>query len=66
MPVRVASPSGVGGLTDDLLTPAYSTSIGLLLWGAEALDATEPGRYESAPVGGSLGRVRDWLRALFP
>ena len=35
MPVRVAGPSGVGGLTDHLLTPAYSTSIGLLLWGAQ-------------------------------
>ena len=28
MPVRVAGPSGVGGLTDHLLTPAYSTSLG--------------------------------------
>ena len=34
MPVRVASPQGVGGLTDHLLTPVYSTSIGLLLWAA--------------------------------
>ncbi len=66
MPVRVAGPSGVGGLTDHLLTPAYSTSIGLLLWGARAVQETEPGRYESAPAGGSLGRFRDWVRALFP
>ena len=66
MPVRVAAPSGVGGLTDNLLTPAFSTSIGLLLWGAEALTAHEPGRYESAPAGGSLGRLRDWVRGLFP
>jgi len=66
MPVRVASPSGVGGLTDHLLEPAYSTSIGLLMWGARVVTETEPGRYESAPAGGSLGRFRDWMRGLFP
>jgi cell division protein FtsA len=66
MPVRVATPAGVGGLVDHLLTPAYSTSIGLLLWGAHEITAGEPGRYESAPVFGSVGRVRDWVRSLFP
>jgi cell division protein FtsA len=66
MPVRVASPAGVGGLVDHLLTPAFSTSIGLLLWGAQAVLAGEPGRYESAPAFGSMGRVRDWVRNLFP
>jgi cell division protein FtsA len=66
MPVRVAAPAGVGGLVDHLLTPAFSTSIGLLLWGAQAVLAGEPGRYESAPAFGALGRVRDWMRNLFP
>jgi cell division protein FtsA len=66
MPVRVASPAGVGGLTDHLLTPAFSTSIGLLLWGARSLNQTDPGRYESARAYGALGRVRDWVRSLFP
>jgi cell division protein FtsA len=66
MPVRVAGPSGVGGLVDHLLTPAFSTSIGLLrLWEREFRQG-EPGRYESAPAGGALGRLRDWVRNLFP
>ena len=34
MPVRVVAPTGVGGLTDSILTPAYATAIGLLQWGA--------------------------------
>ncbi|MEO7119068.1 MAG: cell division protein FtsA, partial [Candidatus Limnocylindrales bacterium] len=59
MPVRVAAPTGVGGLTDHLLTPAFSTAIGLLLWGAHVVTETEPGRYESAPAGGALGKLRD-------
>jgi len=66
IPVRVATPTGVGGLTDGLLSPAYSTSMGLLLWAARVVTAHEPQRYESAPPGGSLGKAREWLRTLFP
>ena len=66
MPVRIAGPSGVGGLVDTLLTPAYSTSIGLLAWGAASLRAGEPLRYESAPAAGVFGRLRDALRSVFP
>ena len=66
MPVRVASPTGIGGLVDTLMTPSYSTGIGLLEWGAAALAAGEPLRYESTPAGGGLGRLRDALRSIFP
>ena len=66
MPVRVAAPAGVGGLVDHLLTPAFSTSIGLLVWGARAVTAGEPGRYESAAGHGSMGRLREFVRSLFP
>jgi len=66
MPVRVGVPAGVGGLVDHLITPAFSTSIGLLVWGARSITAGEPGRYESAPARGGFGRVRDWVRGLFP
>jgi cell division protein FtsA len=66
MPVRVAAPTGIGGLVDTLLTPAYSTSVGLLQWGATTLVDGEPMRYESAPAMGGLGRIRDALRSIFP
>ena len=65
MPVRIAAPSGITGLVDGILTPAYSTAVGLLLWGAASLD-DEPERYESAPAMGGLGRIRDALRNIFP
>ncbi len=52
MPVRVAAPSGIGGLVDTLLNPSYSTAVGLLQWGAISLSSGEPLRYESAPAGG--------------
>jgi cell division protein FtsA len=66
MPVRVAGPTDVGGLTDNILNPAYSTAIGLLLWGARGLDSGDNSPYQSAPVGGAVGRLRDALRNLFP
>jgi cell division protein FtsA len=66
-PVRVAGPSGVEGLTDHLLTPAFSTSLGLLMWGARSVQGYEPTRYdESEPSAGMLGRMRDWARGLLP
>ncbi len=66
MPVRVAAPSGIAGLVDTLLTPSYSTAVGLLEWGAATLSAGEPLRYESAPALGLFGRLRDALRSFFP
>jgi cell division protein FtsA len=66
MPVRVAGPAGVGGLTDNIMNPAYSTAIGLLYWGAKGLESAERGPYPPAPAGGLLLRVRDGIRNLFP
>lgn len=41
VPVRLGSPSGVSGLIDDVIQPAFSVSVGLLLYGAkqEMLDS---------------------------
>jgi len=66
MPVRVAGPTGVGGLTDNILNPAYSTAIGLLYWGARALESGEATRFESAPASGIVGRMKDALGHLLP
>ena len=66
MPVRVAGPAGVGGLTDNILNPAYSTAIGLLYFGARALESGEATRFESAPASGIVGRMKDALGHLLP
>lgn len=65
LPVRIAAPAGIGGLVDTLLTPAYATSIGLLLWGAAGL-GSEPLRFESTPALGLVARLREALRSIFP
>ena len=33
MPVRRGTPAGIGGLVDVVASPAYSTAVGLVLWG---------------------------------
>jgi cell division protein FtsA len=66
LPVRRASPAGVGGLADVVATPAFATAVGLALWG------WRHGIHEGARVaagGFSLGRfggrVREWLTDMF-
>lgn len=66
MPVRVAWPTGVGGLSDHLLTPAFATSIGLLRWASRAIEHEDVRRFEAGPGFGPLNRLREWLRNLFP
>ena len=66
MPVRIAGPSGRRRPGRQTRTPSYSTAVGLLRWGAATVAADEPTRYESAPGGGGLGRIRDAIRSIFP
>jgi hypothetical protein len=51
---------------DGITEPAYSTAIGLLLWGARHLGAADLTTYESAPAGGLVARIRAALRSVFP
>ena len=66
IPVRVATPEGVGGLTDHLLTPSYSTAIGLLLWAARVVTTEDLQRYEPPPRTQQWDRVREVMRRFFP
>lgn len=66
MPVRIAGPSGIAGLVDTIQDPSYSTSVGLLRWGATSIAMGEPMHYESAPGGGWFARLRAAIRSIFP
>ncbi len=66
IPVRVAEPEGIGGLTDNLLTPEYATAIGLLLWAGNDFMSGEQARYEPPPRNPSADRVRELIRRIFP
>lgn len=55
MPVRIAQPEGLAGLADQLNSPAYSTSVGLLHW---AMAMQELGAGGGDPGGRRGGRSR--------
>lgn len=68
MPVRIARPEHLIGLTDQLNSPAYSTSVGLLHW---AMLMTESGPYRDRrripkPNQTGSAKWRDILRRLLP
>lgn len=64
-PVRIGVPTGVYGLTDQIVTPAFATSVGLLKWGLD--QEYEPASSRRVPaltgLGGAVGR---WLRNFLP
>ena len=41
LPVRLGIPAGVSGLIDDVMNPAFSTCVGLLLYGVKEMPANE-------------------------
>lgn len=69
LPVRIARPENMVGLIDKLLTPAFSTSVGLLRW-ALLMNEVSPQilTLRPTPIGEGLTweKVRNWLRRLLP
>ncbi len=69
LPVRVAKPENLIGLTDQLNSPAYSTSVGLLHW-ALLLSEAEPlhPRRSFLPKGINFDgdRIKNFLKRLLP
>lgn len=66
LPVRVGTPHDLQGLTDVLESPAYATSVGLLLWGTHYAHDSEPEPRRKRPPSIFWQRVRDWFRAFLP
>ncbi|OGM01861.1 cell division protein FtsA [Candidatus Woesebacteria bacterium GWA1_41_8] len=69
LPVRIGLPRGIGGLTDDVINPAFSTCTGLILWGARQ----EPqaglsgiGKRFKLPTKGIAGRLIQAVKNLLP
>ncbi len=67
LPVRIARPENMIGLTDQLQSPAYSTSVGLLNWALMMNEAT-PTRRSTSLKGGRFewDAVKNFLKRLLP
>jgi cell division protein FtsA len=63
MPVRRGYPQGVGGLTDVVKSPAYSTGVGLVLHGHKRAEDLHWKRKSAGGIGTAVGRLWDWIAA---
>lgn len=62
LPVRVARPENMVGLTDQLHSPAFSTSVGLLYWALMMSEAAPSTGHGSKRKGGT--NISEFLRTL--
>jgi len=70
LPVRIARPENLIGLTDQLHSPAYSTSVGLLYWALMMNEAITPVQRRISQRGGGASiewtNIWNWLKRLLP
>ena len=67
LPVRAAQPDDLNGLVDQLYSPAYSTSVGLLNWaGILTKTAKQPSRARGLPPIGFWERAKDLVKRFLP
>ncbi|WP_221799212.1 cell division protein FtsA [Oceanobacter mangrovi] len=65
MPVRLARPHGVSGLTDVINNPIYSTAVGLLLYAAKQPGNKAPQVIEERSQSGVFSRISEWIKGNF-
>jgi cell division protein FtsA len=73
LPVRIGVPTGVTGLIDDIMTPAYAAGIGLILYGAQRGVFVQPQSSLSnsfkkikLPTKGIFGKLTETIKDLLP
>jgi cell division protein FtsA len=68
MPVRLGRPEHIQGLSEDLSSPAYATSVGLLLWGLKNQDFVHAEARRPAGEGSPsfLSRLSGIFRVFLP
>jgi cell division protein FtsA len=66
MPVRIAQPENLHGLSDQLHSPAYSTSVGLLLWALSMEDQEIPSPPGKETSFQGWKALKSWFRRLIP
>ena len=69
MPVRVAQPSGISGIIEEISAPEYAASVGLLLYGNKISEEVSGIRLPSGRgiiSAQSIKRIISWLRSFLP
>jgi cell division protein FtsA len=69
LPVRIGVPSGVSGLVDDILNPAFSVPVGLMLYASKQQEQeplTSLSKKFKLPTKGALGKLIETVKNLLP
>ncbi|AZZ90499.1 cell division protein FtsA [Hahella sp. KA22] len=65
MPVRLAVPQWVTGLSDVVSNPMYSTAVGLLLYGFKQQDLGRGAQHRGEPAENLFQRLKNWFMGNF-
>ncbi len=65
MPVRLGLPRYIGGLSDVVKTPRFSTGVGLLLYGLEQYQHNQAARQRSNSFSEMLSSMKAWFKGNF-
>ena len=65
MPVRLGLPRYIGGLSDVVKTPRFSTGVGLLLYGLEQYQHNQVARQRSNSFSEMLSSMKAWFKGNF-
>jgi len=69
LPLRIAEPPKVGGIIDDILSPAYTSAVGLLTCSLEDNkkgEFTSPSKKNKVNLNSFFGRIKNLLEPLLP
>ncbi len=61
VPVRIGEPNKIGGLKDIVKNPAYSTGVGLVIFGSTSSSQTEFKEMQNQGFAGILNRMKQWF-----
>ena len=72
LPVRLGSPTGLSGLTEEIDSPEYATAVGLILYGYQHQDSSSPGNFKidnllkKLPFKQISKKATDFFKSLMP
>lgn len=73
MPTRIGEPKGLSGLVDEIETPTYATSMGLVMYGEKAEDERTfkptinlSGGMSKFQIGGVIAKIKEIIKSFIP
>lgn len=67
VPARVGTPTGLTGFVEEISSPAYSTSYGLILRGLDlGMDEMRGGQFEGKGAGAIFAKIAEFIKKIIP